>query len=183
MRVDFGCKAWMFPEPVLMIGTYDENGTPNLMNAAWGGMYDYELIQISLSEHKTTANLRLKKAFTLSFATKKTLAESDYFGIESGNKVNKIERTGFHAEKAPNVDAPMFLEYPLTMECRVERFTEEGNLIGRIVNISADESILTDGKIDPMKLEALVFDPFNHKYLVAKEAVGTAFKDGMKFKK
>ena len=182
MRQDFGCKAWMFPEPVLMIGTYDENGTPNLMNAAWGGMYDYELIQISLSEHKTTANLKLKKAFTLSFATKKTLAESDYFGIESGNKVNKIERAGFHAFRAPNVDAPMFEEYPLTMECTVEKFTEEGNLIGRIVNISADESILTNGKIDIKKLEPLCFDGELNKYNVVGEEVADAFKVGLKLK-
>ena len=183
MRKDFGCKPWIFPEPVLMIGTYDEFGNPNIMNAAWGGMYDYDKIIIALSEHKTTDNLRVSKAFTVSFATKATLAESDYFGIESGKKVNKVEKTGFHPIKSNFVDAPLFEEYPLTMECEVADLSTDLILIGKIVNISADESILTDGKVDPSKLEALVFDPFNNKYLVAKDVVGNAFKDGLKFKK
>ena len=184
MRVNFGSKSWLFPEPVLMIGTYDENDVPNIMNAAWGGMYDYEQIVIALSEHKTTDNLKLKKAFTVSFATKDTMYESDYFGIESGKKVpDKVSRVGFHSFKSSYVDAPMFREYPLTLECEMLELRSDGILIGKIVNVSADESILTNGMIDPEKLEALAYDPFNSKYLLVKEAVGNAFKDGLRFKK
>ena len=184
MRKDFGKKSWLFPEPVLMIGTYDENNNANVMNAAWGGMYDYNKVVIALSEHKTTDNLKITKAFSVSFATKKTLVESDYFGIESGKKVaNKVEVAGFHPVKSKFVNAPIFKEYPVALECEVESFSEDGVLVGNIINVSADESVLTDGKIDPLKLEALVFDPFNNQYLVANEVAGDAFSAGLKLKK
>ena len=182
MRKDFGKKTWMFPMPVLILGTYDKDGVPNAMNAAWGGVYDYNKVTVSLSEHKTTENFMLKKAFTLSFATKKTVEASDYVGIVSGKKVpNKVEKAGLHAFKAPHVDAPLFEEYPLTLECVVESF-ENGTLIGEIINVSADESILTDGKIDPDKLEAIAFDPVNNKYLLVKGAIADAFKVGLNIK-
>ena len=182
MRKDFGKKTWMFPMPVLILGTYDKDGVPNAMNAAWGGVYDYNKVTVSLSEHKTTENFMLKKAFTLSFATKKTVEASDYVGIVSGHKVpNKVEKAGLHAFKARHVDAPLFEEYPLTLECVVESF-ENGTLIGEIINVSADESILTDGKIDPDKLEAIAFDPVNNKYLLVKGAIADAFKVGLNIK-
>ena len=115
MRKNFGKKTIITPLPVLILATYDENGVPNAMNAAWGGQYDSNEIFVSLAKHKTTDNLLLKKAFTVSFATKDTVVESDYFGIESGRNVNKIEKAGFHAVKSAYVDAPIFTEYPLTL--------------------------------------------------------------------
>jgi len=180
MRKDFGAKTWSYPQMVMILGTYDENGTPNAMNAAWGGTYDYNTVFVSLSEHKTTANLRLKKAFTVSFATKETLIPADYVGIVSANKVpNKVEKAGLHAIKASKVDAPLFEEFPLALECEVVSF-EDGSLIGKIVNVSADESILTDGKVDTDKLHAIIFDGINNKYRIVGEAVGNAFADGKK---
>ena len=184
MRKDFGPKSWVYPAPVLMIGTYDEMGTPNIMNAAWGCVFDYNVITISLAEHKTTHNIEISKAFTVSFATLATVKESDYFGIESGNKVNKVEVAGFHAVKSTRVNAPLFEEYPLTLECKLISFNHEtGQLLGEVVNVSADESILTYGDIDITKLNAIVFDPFSNSYVVANEKVAKAFKIGLELKK
>ena len=184
MRKDFGPKSWVYPAPVLMIGTYDENQVPNIMNAAWGCVFDYNVITISLSEHKTTRNIEASKAFTVSFATVDTVKESDYFGIESGAKVNKVEKAGFHAFKSSHVNAPLFEEYPLTLECKLISFNHEtGQLLGEVVNVSADESILTYGDIDITKLNAIVFDPFSNSYVVANEKVAKAFKIGLELKK
>ena len=125
----------MAPMPVLIIGTYDENGVPNAMNAAWGTQCDMDAITIFLSKHKTTENLKRKKAFTVAFATKDTLLESDYFGIESGNKVNKITKAGFNADRAEYVDAPIFREYPVTIECEMVDLADDGGeyrLIGKV---------------------------------------------------
>ncbi len=180
-RVDFGKKSWLYPEPVLILGTYDEKGVPNAMNAAWGGMYDYNEVVVSLSDHKTTENLVKKGAFTLSFATKKTVAAADYVGLVSAKSVpNKVEKAGWHAVRSAHVDAPLFEELPLALECKVKSF--DGILVGEIINVSADESILTDGKIDVKKLEAICFDPFGNNYVLANEVVGKAFHDGLKLK-
>lgn len=187
MRKDFGKKTWLYPMPVLIIGTYDENGKADAMNAAWGGIYDYNQITVSLSGHTTTDNIRKSKAFTISVATKKTLEASDYVGIvPMAKEPNKIEKTGLHPFKSKYVNAPLFEEYPLTLECELVSLEgdmgEGGTLIGNIINVSIDESVLTDGKLDTDKLEAISFDPINNKYLLVKGEVGDAFKAGMKLK-
>lgn len=183
MRKDLGKKMDFIPLPVLMIGTYDENGKANLMNAAWGGIYDYGEVFVSLSPHKTTKNLELKKAFTLSFATVDTLVESDYFGLVSGNKEDKIAKAGFHPLKANHVDAPLFEEYPLTLECKVKSF-EDGNLIGEIVSCNVDDKYLdSDGKIDVDKIKFISFDMVSNSYREVGKRVGNAFQDGLKLKK
>ena len=183
MRKNFGSKPWIYPEPVLIIGTYDENNNPNAMNAAWGGVYDYDKLEVNLAEHKTTENLRIKKAFTVSMATKSTLVPSDFVGIVSGTKdPDKMKKAGLTAIKSEFVDAPIFAEYPLTFECEVESLGADLRLVGKIINVSADESILTNGKIDPKKLEAISFDAVNNKYLLVSDVVGNAFKDGLKLK-
>ena len=182
MRKDLGNKMNFLPLPVLMIGTYDENGNANIMNAALGGIYDYGKIFISLSKHKTTDNLSLKKAFTVSFATKKTEVISDYFGVVSGNDEDKIKKTGVHVVKSNFVDAPIIEEYPLTLECVVESF-EDGDLIGKIVNCSIDEKYLDEnGKIDVDKMEIITYDMLSNTYRILGEVVGNAFKDGMQLK-
>ena len=187
MRKDLGAKTFLFPMPVLMIGTYDENGEPDLMNAAWGGVYDYNQITISLGAHVSTDNIRKNKAFTVAFATKKTVEASDYVGIVSKAKEpKKIEKAGLHPFKSKNVNAPMFEEYPLTLECELVSLDGEmgegGTLIGNIINVSADESILTNGKIDVKKLEPITFDGANGKYIALGEEVAQAFLVGMKLK-
>lgn len=182
MRKDLGNKMNFLPLPVLMIGTYDEKGNANVMNAAWGGVYDHGKIYISLSNHKTTDNLKVKNAFTVGFATKNTVVISDYFGVASGRNENKIEKSGVHVTKSNFVDAPIIEEYPLTLECTVESF-ENGDLIGKIVNCSVDEEYLDeDGKIDVDKMEIIAYDMTNNTYRVLGGIVGNAFKDGLQLK-
>ncbi|MBR2788802.1 MAG: flavin reductase family protein [Erysipelotrichaceae bacterium] len=181
-RLNFGAKPLMYPQPVLIIATYDENEVPNAMNAAWGITTDFNEISISLSEHKTTDNLAKTGAFTVSMATEDQLAACDYVGIESGRKVpDKFAKAGFHATRSEFVNAPLIDELPLALECKVKSFTD-GILIGEIVNVSADESIITDGKVDLKKLRPIAFDPFNNAYMGIGEKVGNAFSDGKKLR-
>ena len=183
MRKNFGVKPWVYPQPVLMIGTYDENGKANLMNAAWGGQYGANTVMLSLGAHKTTDNIKLKGAFTVSFATVATIVPCDYVGIVSGNdEPDKLEKAGFTTQKAENVDAPIINELPLTLECKLSKFNEDGVVVGEIVNVCADESILTDGNVDYKKLDAIIFDPAGAAYIRLGEKVGNAFKDGGKLK-
>ena len=181
-RTDFGAKPIMLPQPVLIIATYDENGNPNAMNAAWGITTDYQEITISLGEHKTTDNLAVRKAFTVSMATEDQMIACDYVGIASGRNVpDKFAKAGFHATKSKFVDAPLIDELPMALECTVKSF-EDGILIGNIVNVSADDSVITDGNIDPKKLKPITFDPCNNTYVALGEVVGKAFSDGNKLK-
>ena len=177
-RVNFGSKPWVYPMPVLIVGTYDENGVPNAMNAAWGIITDFNEISISMSEHNTTDNIAKTGAFTVSFATESTVVGSDYVGIVSANDVpDKFAKAGFHATKSEFVNAPLIDELPMALECKFKSFND-GILIGEIVNANADESILTDGKVDPKKLKPIAYDPVNHDYLALGQAVGKAFSDG-----
>ena len=185
MRKNFGSQHWLFPQPVLMIATYNEDGTPDIMNAAWGGISDSDEISISISNtHKTAKNLLKRGAFTVSFATADQVAACYYVGLVSGNKVpDKFERAGFHAVKSEFVDAPLVEELPMALECRVRSYDTETDILrGEIVNVSADETILTDGKIDPAKLRPIVFDPVNHNYLELGAKAGKAFGEGNKLK-
>ncbi len=186
MRKNLGVKTAVYPQPVLIIGTYGEGGIPNAMNAAWGGICDSDKLFISLSlEHKTVANLKKTGAFTVSIGTASEVVACDYVGIASGNRVkDKIERAHWHVRRAPHVDAPLFDELPLAIECEVFSLNEEdGILIGKIKNVSADESILTEGRVDPGKLRPISFDPENNAYLLVGEKVGNAFKDGLSLPK
>ena len=185
MRKNFGAKTWLYPMPVLIVGSYDENGNPDAMNAAWGGIYDTNLVMVCLAdEHKTTENIKKTGAFTLSFATVDTVSPCDYVGIVSANDVpDKFERAGFHATKSEHVNAPIIDELPMTVECRLQKFNEDGICIGEIVNISADESILDEnGKIDAKKLNPIIYDSVSHAYWSFGEKVGRAFSDGTKIK-
>lgn len=181
-RISFGAKPWMFPMPVLIIATYDKDGNPNAMNAAWGITTDYDEITISMGDHKTTDNLAETGAFTVSIGTEDTMTACDYVGVVSGNKEpKKFDKAGFHAVKSDKVNAPLIQEMPMALECKVRSF-KDGILIGEIVDIKADESILTDGKIDPKKLKPISFDPVNNAYLAMGDKVGNAFKDGLALK-
>ena len=182
MRKNFGPKAICYPMPVFIIGTYNADGTPNAMNAAWGGISEETEITICVdSTHKTAENLLKRKAFTVSMATAGFLTACDYVGIVSGTKVpDKFEKAGFHAVKSEFVDAPLIEELPMALECEVISYdTESCHLVGRIVNVCAEESVLGEnGKVDAVKLAPLTYDPMNHQYLVLGEKVGQAFHDG-----
>ena len=185
---NFKPKAWMLPQPVLIIGTYNENGIPNAMNAAWGGQWDMNEIMISMGAHATTENLNRCAEFTVAFATRKTLEAADYVGIVSGrNHPGKLEATGWKAEKAANVNAPVFDVFPMTMECRIKEKIGESPtgyyIIAEIVNIvCAEEFIAADGKPDVEKMELITFDPIHNGYIVLGERVGNAFSDGRNLK-
>lgn len=185
MRKNFGAKAFLYPQPVLIIATYDENGTPDAMNAAWGCICDYDKILLCLAaEHKTVENLLKRKAFTVSPADATHVVAEDYVGVVSANKVpDKFAKAGFHASKSAFVDAPIIDELPMTLECELESFDEETEwVVGKIVNVSAEEAVLTDGKIDPEKLQPICFDPVNYAYHKLGVKVGNAFKDGLSLK-
>jgi flavin reductase (DIM6/NTAB) family NADH-FMN oxidoreductase RutF len=185
MRKNFGAKPMLYPMPVLIIGTYEEDGTPNAMNAAWGGISEEDEITICISaNHKTTYNLLKTKAFTVSVADTNTVAESDYVGIVSGKDTpDKIARCGWHAEKSEFVYAPLFAELPFALECRLKSYDPEScRLVGEIVNVSADESILTDGRVDLSKWTPITYDPSNHDYIALGKRVGKAFSDGKRIK-
>ena len=186
MRKNFGAKPMCYPMPVYMIATYGKDGTPNVMNAAWGGITEDTEITICVSEdHKTTENILARKAFTVSMATAEYMAACDYVGIVSGNKEpDKFAKAGFHATKSAFVDAPLIDELPMALECELISYAPEScRLMGRIVNVCVDEAVLNeDGKVDVAKLQPITYDPMNHHYLVLGEKAGHAFKDGLQLK-
>ena len=184
----FGQKAWMLPQPVLIIGTYNNDGTPNAMNAAWGGQWDSKEIMISMGSHATTENLARCEEFTVAFATKSTMVASDFVGIVSAkNDPEKMQKTGWTAIKSENVNAPVFTDFPMTMECRILRKIDESEegyyIVAEIVNILVDEAYLAeDGKPDVEKMQLITYDPVHYGYISIGKRVGNAFSDGKKLK-
>ena len=186
MRKNFGPKPMCYPMPVYMIATYNSDGIPNVMNAAWGGISEEKEISICVdSGHKTAENVVARKAFTVSMATVPYMTACDYVGIVSGNKEpDKFAKAGFHATKSEFVDAPIIDELPMALECKLISYDPEScRLVGEIVNVSADESVLGEnGKVDVSKLQPITFDPMNHQYLALGEEVGRAFHAGLALK-
>ena len=186
MRKNFGAKEMCYPMPVFMIGTYNEDGTPNVMNAAWGGVTEEAQLTICVdAEHKTAENVMARKAFTVSMGTAACVKACDYVGIVSGNKVpDKFAKAGFHATKSGFVDAPLIDELPMALECELISYDPEScHLVGKVVNVCVDEAYLDEkGKVDVAKLQPITFDPVHHQYLVLGEAVGQAFHDGLALK-
>ena len=184
----FGQKPWVLPQPVLIIGTYNSDGTSNAMNAAWSGQWDSKEIMISMGSHATTENLNRCGEFTVAFATKDTMVASDFVGIVSAkNDPEKMQKTGWTAIKSEHVNAPVFTDFPMTLECRILRKideTKEGyNIVAEIVNILVDETYLAeDGKPDVEKMQLISYEPVHHSYLVMGKRVGNAFADGKKLK-
>ena len=183
-----GQKSWMLPQPVLIIGTYNNDGTPNAMNAAWGGQWDAKEIIISMGAHATTENLARCNDFTVAFATKDTMVASDFVGIVSAkNDPEKIKKTGWTAVKSDNVNAPVFTDFPMTLECRILRMIDESEegyyIVAEIVNILVNEEYLAkDGKPDVEKMQLITYDPVHHGYISLGERVGNAFSDGKQLK-
>ena len=187
MRADLGAKEWLYPMPALVVATWDDKGVPDAMVAAWGGISDTKEIGLCLdASHKTVANILHRKAFTVSPATKEHIRECDYLGLVSANDTpSKFVASGLHALQAPHVDAPLIEELPLTLECELLSYDEaSSHLFGRIVNVSADEGILTeDGKINVSSLCPVVFDSANHTYLEVGASVAKAFSVGLALKR
>ncbi|MDE7153009.1 MAG: flavin reductase [Muribaculaceae bacterium] len=188
MKKNFSPKAWLLPQPVLIIGTYDAEGTPNAMNAAWGGQWDMKQIMISLGAHATTENINRDGVFTVAFATEETLVGADYVGLVSGKKQHdKVAHAGWSSERGEHVNAPVFDCFPMTFECKVAEKLYESEtgcyLIADIVNIVADEKYLaSDGKPDVEKMNLITFDPIHNGYIALGKRVGDAFSAGKALK-
>lgn len=187
MRKKINITEGIFPMPVLMVATYNEDGSVNVMNAAWGTMQERDVVALNLTEtHKTVQNIKARGAFTVSIADAAHVVEADYFGVASGNKVaDKFAKSGLSAVKSEVVDAPVINEFPLCLECEFVEY--QGNeygcgVIGKVVNVTADESVMKDGKVDISLLNAIAFDPYTHGYYKVTERVGDAFRDGLKIK-
>lgn len=182
-RKNLGAKPYLFPQPVMMIGTYDGDGKANVMNAAWGGIVGNDEIIVDLGSHKTTENLLLKKAFTVGIADADHLVACDYVGIVSANdEPDKFAKAGFTASKSEFVDAPIINELPLALECELVKVIDGSKYLGRIKNVSADESILSGGDVTLEKFFPIIYDTAGHGYYKLGERVGNAFKDGAKLK-
>ena len=185
MRKDLGKRPLIYPQPVLIIGTYNDDGSVNVMNAAWGGVGDDHQVFLCLSpEHRTVKNILKRRAFTVSFATEDTVEAADYVGIVSGNDTpDKFEKSGLHAEKSAYVDAPVLTDFPVSMECELESYEDvHCHCFGNILNTSVDESVLTDGKVDPAKLKAIAFDIAGGNYLSLGGIFAKAFSVGKALK-
>ncbi len=188
MRTKLNITEGIFPMPVLMVATYNEDGSVNVMNAAWGTMQERGTVALNLSEgHKTVKNIKARGAFTVSIADADHMVEADYFGVESGNRAaDKFARSGLTASKAESVDAPVIHEFPLCLECEFIEY-QDGEygcgVIGKVVNVTADDSVMVNGQLDMSRVNAIAFDPYTHGYYKVTERVGEAFKDGLKLKK
>ena len=184
MRKDLGVKPCIYPEPVLIIATYNEDGTPCAMNAAWGGIHEENELFICLDpSHKTTENILKRREFTVSIAVEGQVAACDYVGIVSGKNVpDKVKRAGFTVTPSEKVDAPIIDQLPMAVECRMKSYDEKTcELVAEIVNISADESVLNEkGNIDPKKMRPIIYDGMNHDYYSYGSVVGKAFGEGKK---
>ncbi len=187
MKKKISTTEAIFPMPVLMIATYNEDGSVNVMNAAWGTMLERDQVLLNLStNHKTVKNIKERKAFTVSLADAKHVKVADYFGMVSGNNhPNKFIESGLTSTKSSYVDAPIINEFPICLECSyIGSQNDLGyGIVGKVVNVLADESVMDDDKVNISKLEAISFDPFTHGYYKVSERVGNAFQDGMDLKK
>ena len=176
----------LFPMPVILIATYNEDGTVDVMNAAWGCAYDYKQVKLNISDtHQTFKNIKRTGAFTVTVADANHIAEADYVGLVSAEKVkDKFARTGLRAHKSDLVNAPILDDFPICMECTDAPFEGEYGVIGDIVRLSVDEEFVDEkGNVDLAKMRIIAYDPFNHGYHVVGERVGNAFKDGKKYMK
>ncbi len=187
MRKKLNITEGIFPMPVLMVATYNDDGTVDVMNAAWGTMQERNTVALNLSEsHKTVKNIKARGAFTVGIADAAHVVEADYFGIASGNsEPRKFEKSGLTASKAEAVDAPVINEFPICLECEFIEYQQNEygcGVIGRVVNVTADESVMPGGKLDISLVNAIAFDPYTHGYYKVTERVGEAFKDGLRIK-
>ena len=187
MRKKLKLTEGIYPMPVLMVATYNDDGSVNVMNAAWGTMQERGTVALNLTEsHKTVSNIKARGAFTDSIADAAHVTEADYFGVVSGNdEPHKFEKSGLTAERAETVDAPVILEFPLCLECEFVEYQDNAygvGVIGKVVNITADESVMAGDKVDISLVNAIAFDPYTHGYYKVSERVGEAFRDGLKLK-
>ena len=188
MRKQLPLTEGIFPMPVLMVATYNPDGSVDVMNAAWGTMQERGVVALNLTEtHKTVQNIKARGAFTVSIADAAHVVEADYFGVVSAkNEPRKFENSGLTAERSDLIDAPVINEFPLCLECKfIEYQADEYGIgvIGKVLRVTADEGVMDGDKVDMSRVDAIAFDPYTHGYYRVSERVGEAFRDGLKLKK
>ena len=177
----------IFPMPVLLISTFNEDGSVDVMNAAWGTMLDRDMVALNLTEtHKTVQNIKKRGGFVIHIADAKHVVEADWFGVVSANKdPDKFKKSGLTYEKSDLVDAPIINELPIAMECEFIEYQNDDTglgVIGKVLKTSVEEDVMKDDKVDIDALEAIAFDPYTHGYYKVGTRVGEAFRDGLKLK-
>lgn len=185
MKKDIGSRAYLFPMPVLIISTYNDDKTADAMNAAWGSICDHNKVALYLDEsHRTFKNMEKRKAFVVAFGVEGYATQCDFVGLVSANDDNdKMSKSGFTTSASSNVDAPIINELPVCLECNLDSIDyESGCVVGDIVNVLADDSVLTDGKIDMSKFKPIAYNSADHGYYALGERVGSAFHDGLSLK-
>lgn len=187
MKTQIKTTEAIFPMPVLLISTFNEDGSVDVMNAAWGTMLDRDKVALNLTEtHKTVENIKARKGFVVHIADAKHVVEADYFGVVSGSREpEKFAKSGMTYTKSELVDAPIINELPIAMECEFIEYQSDDTglgVIGKVVRTSVEEANIKDGKVDIDSLEAISFDPYTHGYYKVGGRVGEAFKDGLKLK-
>ena len=187
MKIQIKTTDAIFPMPVLLVATFNEDGSVDVMNAAWGTMQERGTVALNLTEtHKTVENIKARRGFVVHLADAKHVVEADWFGIVSGHKdPDKFAKTGMTYVKSDLVDAPVINELPVAIECEFVEFQNDATgigVIGKVLRTSVEEANLKDGKVDINSLEAIAYDPFTHGYYKVGGRVGEAFKDGLKLK-
>ena len=187
MKKQINTTDAIFPMPVLLISTFNEDGSVDVMNAAWGTMLDRDMVALNLSEtHTTVKNIKARKGFAVHIADAKHVAEADWFGCVHGEKEpDKFKKSGLTYERSALVDAPVINELPIALECELVEYQNDATgigVIGKVLRTSVEEACLRDGKVDIDSLEAIAFDPYTHGYYKVGGRVGNAFKDGLKLR-
>ena len=190
MKKSLGAKTLLFPTPVLMVGTYDLAGKPNLMNAAWGGICCSQPPCVAVSLRKATYSngaIVERKAFTVGISCETRVVEADYVGIASGRDVDKFATAGLTSVRSELVDAPYAAEFPVVLECRVLHIVEIGlhtQFIGEIIDVKADHEVIDDdGLPDIMKIKPLIYDTGHKGYHGVGPFLGKAFAIGKELNK
>lgn len=185
MKKSAGAKTLLFPTPVLMVGTYDQAGKPNLMNAAWGGICCSQPPCVAISLRPATyshAAIVARKAFTVGMACEARMVEADYVGIASGRNVDKFAVAGLTPVKSELVDAPYAAEFPVVLECRLLHTLEIGlhtQFVGEIIDVKADPDVFAeDGFLDILKIKPLIYDTSHKGYHGVGPVLGKAFSAG-----
>ena len=187
MKKEIKTTEAVFPMPVLLISTFNEDGTVDVMNAAWGTMLESDVVALNLTEtHRTVENIKARKGFVVHIADAGHVVEADWFGVVSGKKEpGKFAKSGMTYVKSDLVDAPVINELPVAIECEFVEYQNDAagiGVIGKVLRTSVEEANLKDGKVDIDSLEAIAFDPYTHGYYKVGGRVGEAFKDGLKLK-
>lgn len=185
MKNSLGAQTIVPTTPVWAIGTYNRDGKPNVMTAAWGGICCSKPPCVYVSLRKAThtyCNIVERKAFTVSIPSERYVKETDYFGIASGKNVDKFSTTGLTPVKSDLVDAPYVEEFPLILECRVIKIVEIGlhtEFIGEILDVKADSSVLNEKNLpDIEKLKPIIWNIAGMTYHKVGSSVGQAFSIG-----